>query len=358
MKKRNKQIGLIVAVVALLVSVMPNVQADDKHYEGWVRSFAEAKELAAKEGKSILMEFTGSDWCPPCKALHINVLGTETFKAEITKDFILLVLDDPHDKSLVSDAEQEQYKKLSEQYKVTSVPTVFLADAEGKPYHKQGGYRVDPAVKVAQQSLGKAQETLKAAGEDEEKKKVAQEAIDKATAELATKREASADKWVANASGKVKVLAQRDEFFAQASEAKGVERAKLLESAISGIDEAMRLSYYADTVTEIVSLDTDDAAGLKSKYEELQQVEQIKAKLTAIRRGKQPQEVIAAIDELIKTAKPTGAALQEAIFLKSNALFSSGDKDGAKALLLEAQKLAPNTATGKRIPQIIEQFFK
>tara|TARA_B110000263_G_scaffold201512_1_gene180962 strand:- start:82 stop:816 length:735 start_codon:yes stop_codon:yes gene_type:complete len=241
---------------------------------------------------------------------HEKVLGTDHFKAEITKDFILLVLDSPQDKSLVTDAEQTQYKKLSAQYKVSAVPTVILTDAKGKPYHRQD-YGGDPA-----------------------------------------------EKWVADARSKVKVLAQRDEFFAQASEAKGVERAKLLESAISGIDEAMRLSYYADTVTEIVSLDTDDAAGLKSKYEELQQVEQIKAKLTAIRRGKQPQEVIAAIDELIKTAKPTGAALQEAIFLKSNALFSSGDKDGAKALLLEAQKLAPNTATGKRIPQIIEQFFK
>ena len=126
MKKRNKQIGMIVAVVALLVSVMPNVQADDKHYEGWVRSFAEAKELAAKEGKSILMEFTGSDWCPPCKALHKNVLGTDVFKTEIKKDFILLVLDNPRDKSLVSDAEQEQYKKLSAQYKITGVPTVRL----------------------------------------------------------------------------------------------------------------------------------------------------------------------------------------------------------------------------------------
>ena len=314
MKKRNKQNGLIVAVVALLVSVMPNVQADDKHYEGWVRSFAEAKELAAKEGKSILMEFTGSDWCPPCKALHKNVLGTDAFKNEITKDFILLVLDNPRDKTLVTDAEQEQYKKLSAQYKVTGVPTVFLADAEGKPYHKQVGYSGDPAVK-----------------------------------------------WVANARGKVKVLAQRDEFFAQASEAKGVERAKLLEKAISGIDQTVRLSLYGDTVTEIVSLDADDTAGLKSKYEGLQQAEQFKAKLTAIRptsRTKQPQEVIAAIDELIKTVKPTGASLQEAVFFKSSVLFGSGDKAGAKTLLLEAQKLAPNTATGKRIPQIIEANFK
>ncbi|MBT4691726.1 MAG: thioredoxin family protein [Planctomycetaceae bacterium] len=314
MKKRNKQIGMIVAVVALLVTVMPNVQADEKHYEGWVRSFAEAKELAAKEGKSILMEFTGSDWCQPCKALHKNVLGTDAFKNEITKDFILLVLDNPRDKTLVSDAEQEQYKKLSAQYKVTGVPTVFLADAEGKPYHKQVGYGGDPA-----------------------------------------------EKWVANARGKVKVLAQRDEFFAQASEAKGIERAKLLEKAISEIDQAIRLSLYGDTVSEIVSLDAENTAGLKSKYEGLQQAEQFKGKLAEIRstsRAKQPEEVIAAIDELIKTAKPTGAALQEAVFFKSAVLFGSGDKDGAKALLLQAQKLAPNTATGQRIPNIIEANFK
>jgi hypothetical protein len=224
------------------------------------------------------------------------------------------VLDNPRDKTLVTDAEQEQYKKLSAQYKVTGVPTVFLADAEGKPYHKQVGYGGDPA-----------------------------------------------HKWVSNARGKVKVLAQRDEFFAQASEANGVERAKLLEKAIAGIDQAVRLSLYADTVTEIVSLDADDTAGLKSKYEGLQQAENFKAKLTAIRstsRGKQPTEVIAAIDELIKTAKPTGAALQEAVFFKSSVMFGSGDKAGAKVLLLEAQKLAPNTATGKRIPKIIEANFK
>ncbi|MBT4846835.1 MAG: thioredoxin family protein, partial [Planctomycetaceae bacterium] len=247
MKKRNKQNGLIVAVVALLVSVMPNVQADDKHYEGWVRSFAEAKELAAKEGKSILMEFTGSDWCPPCKALHKNVLGTDAFKNEITKDFILLVLDNPRDKTLVTDAEQEQYKKLSAQYKVTGVPTVFLADAEGKPYHKQVGYSGDPAVK-----------------------------------------------WVANARGKVKVLAQRDEFFAQASEAKGVERAKLLEKAISGIDSAVALALYGDTIDEIISLDADDTAGLKGKYAKLRQ---------------------GAIDE----------AKQQALYQKSYKLFQAGD---------------------------------
>jgi len=47
------------------------------------------------------------------------------------------------------------------------------------------------AVKIAQESLAKANEALKAAGEDEEKKKVAQEMVDKATVEVTTTTEAS-----------------------------------------------------------------------------------------------------------------------------------------------------------------------
>jgi len=47
------------------------------------------------------------------------------------------------------------------------------------------------AVKVAQESLAKAQAALKAAGEDEDKKKIAQEAVVKATAEVTAKAEAS-----------------------------------------------------------------------------------------------------------------------------------------------------------------------
>ena len=226
------------------------------------------------------MEFTGSDWCPPCKALHKNVLGTDAFKSEITKDFILLVLDNPRDKTLVTDAEQEQYKKLSTQYKVTGVPTVFLADAEGKPYHKQVGYSGDPA-----------------------------------------------DKWVASARGKVKVLAQRDEFLAQASEAKGVDRAKLLEKSIAGIDQGLALSLYSDIVSEIIILDKDNAAGLKAKYTELHNAAQAEAK-------------------------------QQEVFNESRKLFVAGDKEGAKKLLLEAQKLAPNSRIGKQIPQIIKANFK
>ena len=109
--------------------------------EGWLVDFAKAKAQSAKEGKPILMEFTGSDWCPPCKALHKNVLTSAVFKKQMPEKFILLKLDNPRDKSKQTPAEIAQYKKLSSEYKVRGVPTVIIADAKGKEQHRQVGYR-------------------------------------------------------------------------------------------------------------------------------------------------------------------------------------------------------------------------
>ena len=85
--------------------------AEDDHGP-WIVSFADAKETAGGSGRAILMEFTGSDWCPPCIALHDTVLVTDVFNEQIPEDFVLLKLDNPRDKSHQSEEEQAQYQAL------------------------------------------------------------------------------------------------------------------------------------------------------------------------------------------------------------------------------------------------------
>ena len=109
--------------------------------EGWLVDFSKAKALSAKEGKPILMEFTGSDWCPPCKALYKNVLTSVVFKKQIPSEFILLKLDNRRDKTGQTPEEIAQYKKLSSEYEVRGVPTIIIADAKGKEQHRQVGYK-------------------------------------------------------------------------------------------------------------------------------------------------------------------------------------------------------------------------
>jgi len=274
--------------------------------------FEKAKAQAAKEGKSILMEFTGSDWCPPCKALTANVLSKDVFKTEMPKSFVLLKLDSPRDKSKQTPEEIEQYKVLSAKYGIKGVPTIFLADAKGRPYYETVGYSGDPA-----------------------------------------------DKYVANLKEQLGTLAKRDAAFAKAEKASGSEKAKLLAEGLSLVNDEMALKTYGDVVSQIIELDADNKAGLKAKFAGLKDSVGFKSELEATMRGNssKPEDTLAAIDKLIEEKKPTGAALQEAVFMKSSILFQT-DKAKAKEMLIEAQKLAPKSETGKRIDDILERFFK
>ena len=293
-----------VALAAVIFTLAGNAFAE----EGWLVSFEKAKEQAAKEGKPILMEFTGSDWCPPCKALHKNVLVKDVFKKEMPKHFILLKLDNPKDKSKQTEDEKEQYKKLSKEYKVSGVPSIFLVDVGGKPFFKKVGYSNQPA-----------------------------------------------DAWVKDMVAKTEI----PDALEDANAAKGLERAKLLDKALSlmGSDAANQRK---EDINEIITLDAKNKAGLKAKYESILVSTEIKDSLQAIMRGNRgakPEELIAKVDKLIKEKAPKGEVLQEVLFMKSNLYFRAKDMKKAEALLREAMKIAPDSKTGKRIPSILERFF-
>jgi len=276
--------------------------------EGWLVSFEKAKEQAAKEGKPILMEFTGSDWCPPCKALHKNVLVKDVFKKEMPKHFVLLKLDNPSDKGKQTLEEIDQYKKLSKEYKITGVPSILLSDTEGKVFYRTSGYG-GQAAKV----------------------------------------------WVDDMVAKTAIPNALED----ANGAKGLERAKLLDKAL-GLMGSTAAAQRKEDINEIITLDAKNKAGLKAKYESILVSTEIKDSLQAIMRGNRgakPEELIAKVDKLIKEKAPKGEVLQEVLFMKSNLYFRAKDMKKAEALLREAMKIAPDSKTGKRIPSILERYF-
>lgn len=280
--------------------------------EGWLVDYKAAMEKAAKEGKDIFMEFTGSDWCPPCINLKKTVLDSEVFKTQMPESYILLKLDNPRDKSKQSPEEIEQYKKLSAEFKVTGVPTVILLDAKGRPFAKNVGYGGQPA-----------------------------------------------EVYVKDIVAKVDVRKTRDENFAKAEKAEGIDKAKLLDQAIAGLETEMAVAQYKDTVEEIIKLDEENSAGLKTKYEGVLNSVVIKSELQAIMRTAQPNnldDVFAKLDALVEEKKPQGQGLQEVLFMKAQLLFR-GDKAKSKETLLAAQKAAPETPVAKQIDEILKRFF-
>jgi len=58
---------IIVLVMLIASSIIHAQEKNDK--VNWQTDFDLAKKQAKEENKPILMLFTGSDWCPPCKML-------------------------------------------------------------------------------------------------------------------------------------------------------------------------------------------------------------------------------------------------------------------------------------------------
>ncbi len=100
--------------------------------EGWSSDLEKAFEKAKAEKKSVLVEFTGSDWCPPCIAMRKNVFSKSEFVTPASKKYILVELDFPNGEPAV----KEKNKPYAEKYKIEGFPTVILFNSEGKEFHR------------------------------------------------------------------------------------------------------------------------------------------------------------------------------------------------------------------------------
>src|SRR6267143_1283019 len=105
----------------------------------WMTDLAKAQEKAKAENKLVLVDFTGSDWCPPCKALHKNVFSSAEFEEFAKKNLVLVEVDFPRKKE-----QSEQVKKtnreLAKKHEIDGYPTVIIFDSNGKQLDKKVGY--------------------------------------------------------------------------------------------------------------------------------------------------------------------------------------------------------------------------
>ena len=109
--------------------------------EGWETNYAKALEMAKAQNKRVLLDFTGSDWCPPCMALRKQVFSRPEFRAFAEKNLILVELDYPQRKKQSPEL-KSQNEKLSSQYGIDEkgFPTVVLIDPSGKVLRQFTGY--------------------------------------------------------------------------------------------------------------------------------------------------------------------------------------------------------------------------
>ncbi len=116
------------------------VTEGDKIELSWIPTYKEALKKAKKENKPVLIYFTGSDWCGPCKILDDKLFHTDKFKALSDKDLVLLEVDIPRRRDLIAPLKMKENLYLQKKYRVKAFPTLMMVNHRGKKIAEKKGY--------------------------------------------------------------------------------------------------------------------------------------------------------------------------------------------------------------------------
>ena len=120
------------SIVLTLTSLVIFTAAATAAGKDWMTDIDSAVKVAKEKNKAVLVEFTGSDWCPPCIMMDKKVFSQSSFVSKASEDFILVKIDIPRSNPELS----EKNSKVLNKYKVQGVPTVILMDKEGKEFNR------------------------------------------------------------------------------------------------------------------------------------------------------------------------------------------------------------------------------
>ncbi|MCX7044038.1 MAG: thioredoxin family protein [Candidatus Sumerlaeota bacterium] len=273
---------------------------------GWTENLEAAKQQAAKEGKDLLMDFTGSDWCGYCIKLDKEVFSTDEFKKAAPKNFILVKLDFPNDRSKMSKETQVQNARLRKEYGVSGYPTIYLADATGVPYGVLGGYGGEGAAK-----------------------------------------------WLESLAAQQKKKAQKEEGWKKANDPAlaGIAKAKALDVFLSGLDEEIAKNFHGKTIDQIIELDAKNEAGLKVKYELAKRLDDARNTM----QEEKFDQAMEQLDKILSDLKPKGEKAQEIYLTKAELSFRLKNSEGELKNLKLALDAAPKSEMAEQIKMLLKR---
>ena len=133
--KHLKKLSIITTIAGLLLGAVSAHASGD----GWLTNYDDALAQAKAEGKHILVEFHGSDWCPPCIKLNKEVLSTDGFKSLAESSLVLVDADFPRKSKLPAD-QMAHNDALAKKFGVQYFPTVLIIDSEGNVLDQMVGF--------------------------------------------------------------------------------------------------------------------------------------------------------------------------------------------------------------------------
>lgn len=274
--------------------------------EGWTADFQAAKEKAAAENKSLLIDFTGSDWCGWCIRLKEEVFSKEAFTKGVEGDFVLVEIDFPQDETKLSAETKAQNEKLAAEYAVEGFPTIMLTNAAGRPYAQTGYQEGGPEAYL--EHLG----------------------------ELSAVRKSL------------------DENFAKAEGMEGVEKAQVLVAALKSLemDAAVVARFYGDEIAMIKASDPEDATGYVKGIEADAKFAEFENKLNELGNAGKFDEAMVLVEDTLKSGGFEGERQQNIMFIKAVILAEKGQFDEAILVIDAATEVAPDSELAGNFDQV------
>ena len=312
----------------LLSDMSPELFPDPSHFDDvtnaeyiakenalWIQDYEEAIKLASEKGVDIFINFTGFDLLSRNLKIKKEVFSQQAFIDDIQNYYVLLKIDDPMDESITSEETKAKNDALRMRYGVNSFPTIILADAAGIPYaitsYKEGGPK-------------KYLEHIH---------------------ELHNTKEQM-----------LKLLIKADE-----TTITGIEKAKLIDEALSLIPSKIVDRFYRDRIDQIIELDSENKASLSYKYKLARRVDDIYILVSQLQHEQNKDtdynKIIELSDAVIEEFEPQGKTLQTIYLVKSNAYYSNNNKDDGKKTLQMALDAAPESELAEYIKKIMVLFY-
>lgn len=260
----------------------------------WTTDLDAARTRAAAEGKSVLVDFTGSDWCGYCIQLKKNVFDTPEFEAFAKNNFLFVEIDVPRDVKRVGQELYDKNKELCKQYKIAGFPTIMIMSPEG---YIIGGF-------VGGSNMARTKDSLNTALENAKKVQ------------------------------KAKTL-------------QGNEKAKLLAEVHGSLARDLKAANTA-MMQDIAESDVDNVTGMKDLAKASAQMDEVNAKLAATNGN--AEKALPIINEAIKTAYPVnvedmlmikGQIIMALVNSKLQVADSIEEVEAVHKLMLELVECAP-----------------
>lgn len=271
----------------------------------WTEDWEAAQNQAKREGKDLLINFTGSDWCVWCKKLDAEVFSKAEYSREASTKYIHVKLDFPQ-RLPQTPAIKARNRQLAERFLVEGYPTILLADANLRVFGRTGYQEGGPGGYLSHLTQFQTRKAF--------------------------------------------LFSQLN----RATSLSGVEKARQLDRFLTDAEAAGLEQYYSELPLEIIRLDSGGTAGLRPKYE-------IRAQLNTLLSGLTEDSDFAKTEgDLMALESKAGnlpGVRQEVMYFRALVILNGLNQPArAKALLQEVQKVDPTSRIGQAIPRVLSQI--